>query len=371
MNEHNPEHPSLRIGFLLLNNFTMVALASAIEPLRMANHLSSNKLYEWFTISEDGNAVSSSNEVIVSTDISIAAQVTLDVVIVAGGIDITHSYSHQQLQWLKQLDLKGVQLGSICTGAYALAAAGLLDGQECSTHWECMASITENFPKVNNNNRLYSLSKDRLTCSGGIVPLDMMLTMIQQQHGGELVAAISDMLICDRVRSEDDYQRIPMKYAMGSTQPKLVELVSLMESNIEEPIALDELAIYVGTSRRQLERLFQKYLHCTPSRYYLRLRLARARQLLKQTSLSIIDVATACGFVSTPHFSKCYRRHMGIPPREERGQAEKSTLHTTEHKLAEQSVATKPLLLAKKPTPSGLLKMAQNEPSYGSVTVHR
>ena len=91
-----------------------------------------------------------------------------------------------------------------------------------------------------------------------------------------------------------------------------------MEANIEEPISLDELSSYVGISRRQLERLFQKHLNCVPTRYYLNLRLNRARLLLLQTSKSIVDIALACGFISAPHFSKCYRDLFGIPPRDER-----------------------------------------------------
>ncbi len=317
MKPNTPKKPR-RIGFLLIDNFTLIAFASAIDPLRMANQLSSEELYQWVVISEHGEPVISSDGIMISAEADIRQGAQLDTLIVVGGLDITHSYTKAQLNWLKQLDRKGIQLGAICTGAYVLAAAGLLDGREFSAHWECIPSISENFPKAKHNNHLYSLSQDRLTSSGGIVPLDMILALVHQQYGSELVVAISDMFICDRVRTETDYQRVPMRHSLRSTQPKLVELVSLMESNLEEPIALDELASYVSTSRRQLERLFQKYLGCTPSRYYLKLRLMRARQLLKQTSLSIIEIATACGFVSTPHFSKCYRDYMGMPPRDER-----------------------------------------------------
>jgi transcriptional regulator GlxA family with amidase domain len=124
--------------------------------------------------------------------------------------------------------------------------------------------------------------------------------------------------MCERIRSSDDRQRIPLHLALGSNQPKLTEAVTLMEANTEEPISLDELSGYVGISRRQLERLFQKHLNCVPTRYYLNLRLNRARLLLLQTSKSIVDIALACGFISAPHFSKCYRDLFSIPPRDER-----------------------------------------------------
>ncbi|MFC6669940.1 GlxA family transcriptional regulator [Marinobacterium aestuariivivens] len=366
------EPKSRNIGFLLLKNFTMISLASAIEPLRMANQLSGKELYNWYTLTEDGEPVRASDGIQITPDGAMTDPFELDTVVVAGGVNITRSYSKRELSWLQAMGRKGRKLGGICTGAYALAEAGLLNGYDCSAHWECVASLQEAFPKVNCTNRLFSVDRDRITSSGGTVPLDMMLNMIKQEHGYQLSAAISEMFICDRIRNETDHQRIPLRHVLGTTQPKLVEVVALMEANLEEAIELDELASYVGLSRRQLERLFQKYLQCSPSRYYLKLRLTRARQLLKQTSMSIIEVASACGFVSTPHFSKCYREHIGIPPREER--------------MGMRSQRPGDVLLGAGATPlSGLygrmsgmlpsttamaaLTEAQSEPSYGSVTL--
>lgn len=307
-----------RVGFLLINNFTMMALATAVEPLRMANQLSGKELYSWCTITEEGEPVSGSGGIAITPDHSMADAPELDVLIVVGGVNITRSYTPRQVSWLQSIARRKILIGGICTGPYLLAEAGLLDGYHCSAHWECIASMQEAYPKVICTNQLFVIEQDRMTSSGGTVPMDMMLRMIQRHFGHQLTAGISEMFICDRVRNESDYQRIPLRHVLGTAQPGLVEAVALMEANIEESLDLDELAGYVGLSRRQLERLFQKYLHCSPSRYYLKLRLFRARQLLKQTSMSIIEIALACGFVSTPHFSKCYREHLGVPPREER-----------------------------------------------------
>ena len=146
----------------------------------------------------------------------------------------------------------------------------------------------------------------------------MMLTLVARDHGAELATSISEQFICDRIRDSNDRQRIPLRQRFGASQPKLVEAVELMESNIEEPMSLDELARHVEISRRQMERIFQKHLNCVPTRYYLELRLRRARELLLRSPKSIVDVAFSCGFVSAPHFSKCYRDFFGKPPREER-----------------------------------------------------
>ena len=206
----------------------------------------------------------------------------------------------------------------MCTGAYLLARAGLLDGYRCTIHWENIASLREEFPAVIVSDDLFVIDRDRITSAGGQAATDMMLKLIEQRHGNAIAAHVSEQMLCDRMRGTSDRQRIPLHLSIGTNQPKLTEAVTLMEANIEEPISLDELSNYVGISRRQLERLFQKHLNCVPTRYYLNLRLNRARLLLLQTSKSIVEIALACGFISAPHFSKCYRDLFGIPPRDER-----------------------------------------------------
>jgi transcriptional regulator GlxA family with amidase domain len=206
----------------------------------------------------------------------------------------------------------------MCTGSYVLAAAGLLDGYRSTIHWENIASMREQFPKLNIGSSLFVIDRDRYTCSGGISSIDLMLNLVASIHGHQLVQQISEQFTCDRVRTEKDPQRAPLQYLIGASQPRLVDAVVLMEANIEEPLSLDEVAEYVGISRRQLERLFNRYLHCAPSRYYLELRLSRARLLLLQTSIPVIDVAISCGFSTAPHFSKCYSDLYGKPPSNER-----------------------------------------------------
>ncbi len=307
-----------RVAFLLLNNFTMISLSSAVEPLRSANQLTEKELYNWIMISEDGVDVTASNGMRVGVDQSIEAPVNFDVLIVAGGLKIQTSYTKKHLSWLRRLEKKGLVLGGICTGSYVLAAADLMNNHVTCCHWDTMAALQESFPGVICNNHLFSVDSKRMTSSGGTAPLDMMLKMINKDYGHTVVSAISELFICERVRDEKDQQKVPLKHLLGTNQPKLLEAAELMEANIEEPISLEELARYVNISRRQLERLFKNHLECSPSRYYLRVRLERARQLLKQTTMSIVEVASVCGFISTPHFSKCYKAHMGLPPREER-----------------------------------------------------
>lgn len=296
----------------------MFALTSAIEPLRMANQLSNQSLYDWSIISAQGLPVRASNKVAIEATCSIESAPKFDLVFICGGINIENRITPELLDWCQQLSNQSIALGGICTGAFVLAQAGLLKGYRCTIHWENTPGMQEAFPDLIVSHNLFVIDRDRLTSSGGVAPLDMMLTIIRETHGMALASEISDEYLCDRIRDQRDHQRTPLRHRLGTSQPKLTEVVELMEANIEEPIPLDELAGHVHLSRRQLERLFRKYLNCVPTRYYLEVRLRRARQLLHHTSQSIVEIALACGFVSAPHFSKCYRDLFDLPPREDR-----------------------------------------------------
>ena len=301
--------PPKRVGFLLMDQFTLISLSSAIDPLRVANLLSDTALYSWHLIGSGERDQVSSDGIRVTLDYTLSDEVDFDLVIVVGGIDIEQSVQRSDTAWLRKQAQKGVQLGALCTGSYALASAGLLNGYQCSAHWDCLTLLTEQFPAIDFNSHLYTIDRDRLTCTGGTVPLHMMLAMIAKRHPQSLVDGVADM------------------------QPKLKEVLQLMEANLEEPITLQELADYVSLSRRQLERLFLKHLHSTPSRYYLKLRLDRARRLLKQTSRSIVEITSMCGFVSTTHFSRCYRKYMGVSPKSDRIQGETQIFKIFESEL--------------------------------------
>lgn len=308
-------------NFLVVPNFTLMAYTSALEPLRMANKLSGRELFKWNTITLDGNPTSSSSGVTIPGDYSARDEFPGGAVLVCAGVEVHRANTPELQTWLKKTAKKYTPMGALCTGSFLLAEAQLLDGYRCTIHWEHIATLRETHPNLIVSQELFEVDRDRYTCAGGVAAMDMMLHLIRREQGAELAAAISEQLICDRVRDKNDRQRIPLRHRLGTGQPKLLEAVSLMEANIEEPMALDELSRHIGLSRRQLERLFKTYLDCVPTRYYLQLRLERARQLLLQTSMPVVDIALACGFISAPHFSKCYRLIFGIPPREDRRRA--------------------------------------------------
>ncbi len=310
-----------RFGFLLLNDFTLISMSSAVEPLRMANRISGKKIYEWCTISETGEDVAASDGLSVNVEYGIddpGVFSDLDAIIVCAGQRVENSTTDPVLRWLRKADNAGLTLGAICTASYVLAKAGLLDGYRCSVHWENIAAVTDLFPRVVVSRRVYTIDQDRLTSSGGIAPVDMMLYLIQHQCGKAVSAGVAEQFVHERVRIRSDRQRVPLRHTVGNQSENLIIAVELMEANIKEPITQSEIAALVGLSGRQLQRLFQRYLACTPSRHYLQIRLIRARELLHQTSLSLVEISSMTGFMSSSHFSKSYKEFYNYSPSEER-----------------------------------------------------
>ncbi len=309
---------TLHIGFLLMPEYTLSTFSNAVGMLRMANRLSGRELYHWSVYTMTGEPVLSSAGLEIQHNDSLENATEIKVLLICGGYNIKRYCDKLLISRLRGFAKNNIPLGGICTGSYALAIAGLLEGYRCTIHWENLASMREEFPKLQLSSSLFTIDRDRYTCAGGISSIDLMLNLIASIHGHQLVQQISEQFTCDRVRTEKDAQRAPLRYLIGASQPRLVDAVTLMESNIEEPLTLDEVANYVGISRRQLERLFNRYLHCAPSRYYLELRLSRARLMLLQTSIPVIDIAISCGFSTAPHFSRCYSELYGKPPSNER-----------------------------------------------------
>jgi len=319
-NSHQPfeENSPRYFGFLIMPNFSLIAFASAIETLRLANEVNGSEIYTWETITPTDDEVKASNGFVFKPDRKLQDVETYETLFVCGGNRIQEFWTDSIGKWLRQQDAKGVTLGSLCTGAYILGRAGLLNDYRCTMHWDSIAATREELPHLQLTDDIYEIDKNRYTCAGGTASIDLMHHLITLQHGRRLAAAVSEKLLVDHVRVMDDPQRIPLRQQIGTGQPKLTEAVRLMESNLEEHLSPKELADYVGLSVRQLERSFREYLDCTPMQYYLRLRLRNARRLLLQTEKSITDISIVCGFKSSPHFSKSYKDMFNVSPSEER-----------------------------------------------------
>ena len=313
-----PQIRKSRFAFLTLPNYSAIAVSNAVEPLRMANSVSGQAAYEWVIASLDGQAVPASNGLALSPTVALADVGRADIVFVCGGINVREAVSPGLLAALRRLGEQRLALGALCTGGYALARAGLLDRYRATIHWENLSALREEFPRVLISDQLFTIDRNRYTCSGGVAPLDLMLNLIESKLGTRIAQRVSEQFIVDRIRSDRDRQYVPLRAQVGVSHQSLIKVAELMEANIEKTLSLERIAKETGLSRRQIERLFKRHLNCVPKRYYLELRLKRARELLLQTAMPIMDITTACGFQSPPHFSKCYRKQFGYPPSVER-----------------------------------------------------
>lgn len=310
--------PRSRFGFLTLPRYSMIALSNAVEPLRMANIITGEAVYDWAIVSLDGKPTAASNGLQLSPTVPLEQLGAVDILFVCGGVDVQAAVSTQIVAALRRLAERRVPLGALCTGGYALAKAGLLEKYRATIHWENLSALREEFPRLRLSDQLFTIDRDRFTCSGGVAPLDLMLHLVEAKLGPRVSQLISEQFIVERVRTDRDRQYVPLRAQIGVSHESLIKVAQLMEDNIEKPLSLDEIASATRLSRRQIERLFKRHLDCVPKRYYLQLRLRRARELLLQTSMPIIDITTACGFQSPPHFSRCYRAQFGCPPSAER-----------------------------------------------------
>lgn len=310
------------VGFLLFPNFAMLSFSSVIEPLRIANRLSNQPLYDWKLLSLDDQAVVASNGIAFTPTLSMQAWQALDAVLLVAGMG-THLVENKALfVWLRQVARSQRLLGSTSTGSVLLAKAGVLKDRRCTIHWEDQASLQESFPNLIVSRELFELSGTLMTCSGGTAGLDMMLALIERQQGRGLSRRIAEQCIHPSIRASHEAQRMSVEASLGIHSPVLSEAVTIMRSHYEDPLNCNDIARLVAISPRQLQRLFKQHFGQSPGSYYLLLRLRHAEDLLTRTSLSVLTIATATGFSSTSHFSKCFRKQYGVSPRAHRAAGE-------------------------------------------------
>jgi transcriptional regulator GlxA family with amidase domain len=315
----SPPQSTRQIGFLLIPNFSLLSYASTIEPLRAANRLSGRKLYQWRHISTDGQPVEASSGIQVVADHKVGDAVELDTLFVCAGGNPALFRQQRTMAWLRSLARGGIRVGGVSGGPYILARAGLLDGYRCTIHWEHMEAFREKFPRLEPSRTLYEIDRDRLTCAGGVAALDMMRAVIGGEHGPALATGVSEWFLQTHLRLGSGSQRMTLRERYGVTSPPLLSALQFMETSIHNPLSRQALAKKVELSVRQLERLFANHLKTTIAAQYIRIRLDRARTLIHETAMPILEIAVACGFVSGSHFSRAYKSQFGFSPKSDRG----------------------------------------------------
>jgi transcriptional regulator GlxA family with amidase domain len=307
-----------RFGFLLIDDFALMSYASAVEPLRAANILTGRKLYEWSLLSTAADTIVSSSGLSASADLTIQHRARYDTILVFAGGNPASFADAKTLAWLRKQARSGCVMGGVSGAPFILAKAGLLEGFRCTIHWEHMPAFAEAFPEIVATGTLFEIDRGRLTCGGGVAALDMMHEIIRRDHGETLAARVSDWYLQTAVRLGDSKQRMSLPERIGTNNRTVVAAVAMMERQLANPLPRRVLAKSAEVSVRQLERLFVSHTGTTIGEHYMVLRLARARTLLRQTSLLLLQIAAQCGFSNSSHFAKVYRMKFGIPPSKDR-----------------------------------------------------
>lgn len=315
---------SIQVGFILLEHFSLMAFTAAVDALVTANLVRATPLFEFSTYGMGSLTVKSDLGIKISTSgridqLQVDGEDAPTIIIVCGGFRCSLTEYPTLSAKLKSATRKETTLGGLWNGTVPLAQAGLLDHQDCALHPDNHAYLKEHYPHVKVSHRVLVVDKNRATSAGPSSALEMMLTLIERSQGKDTVRAVREILSSDQVAENRDNALIASP-SDPSFPAALNDLLQLMGSNIEEPLTIDELASFANASRRQIERLFQNHLNTSPSRYYLELRITHARRLLLQGSDSIANIAIASGFVSSTHFSHCFKDYFGLSPSQARQQ---------------------------------------------------
>ncbi len=310
----NPE----RIGFLLLPGFSMLDFASATEVLRDTNALLGREAYQWFAIAPSENVVQASNGLNLRADRTLHDAPRLDRLFVCAEVEVELGDSIKLHKWLRALERDNCRIGAIGAGTYVLAKAEMLKGRSCTAHWQLAPWLLEQFPDLKLSRHLFESDRGLLTCCGGTAVVDMFVRIIATTHGRDLIDQLTMDLQVDRLRSQDDEQQSAPLPELGSRPRKLQSAIRHMEATLETPLSPEWIAAQVGVTTRHLQRLFRLHTGASPGKFYMDLRLRRARLLLQQTRMPVLEVAVAVGFSSHSHFSKRYRERYGLTPVQQR-----------------------------------------------------
>jgi len=312
--QQKPEH----FGFFLMPGFSIISFAATIDPLRLANQLSGQVLYEWHFYGPADQTVTCSTGMRFQPTRRMNDTESIDRMLVVGGIGAQQESETYLNDWLQNLVRNGISLGATSTGSLLLAEAGVLEGKTCTVHWEERDQLTELYPDLNVSEELYEIDGNLMTCSGGLSGLDMILQLITIRHGESLAHQVAEHCIHPNIRPAHDKQRMKLQLRQHGSHPRLTQALELMREHIQPVLSCEQISDRVGLSTRQLERLFRQHLNSSPTNYYMSLRLEFARQQLKSTRLPIQTVAKKAGFTSTSYFSRCYKKQFGLTPREAR-----------------------------------------------------
>lgn len=313
---------AMTIGFILTPDYALMSLASAVEPLRAANHLAGRTLYQCQYYSVGGGFLASTSGGGFDT-VPLSQAGALDLVFVVAGGNPMRFDDAELTRALRALHQRNIPLGGISGGAAILAKAGLMEGRRFTVHWAHIDPLLEYRPGLLVERALYVVDRDRYTCAGGVAAMDMMGALIARAHGAVFAREVSHWFIHARLRTAEEPQQPSISRRYNIHNASLEAALELMASHLADPLSPSQLAALCGISTRQLQRLFNAQFDMPLNAFYRDLRLAKADELIQQTSLSILDIALLTGFSTIAHFSRCFREKYRTAPSSRRKSAAK------------------------------------------------
>ncbi len=307
-----------RFVFLLLPNYSLLGLSSAVEVLRAANRLSRAEIYSWQLVSDDSGLYPSSGGLALPTDPLESAIKGITHLVICGGDGSENLTDPRTLSFVREQARRAKLSGAISDGSYLAARAGIFDGYRSTIHWQCHDGYVEQNPDLDITRQIYEIDRDRFSCAGGSAAFDLFLQLVERDYGRHLSLEIAENFLHTDIRPQVSPQRLNPSFKFAASSPRLSGIIEHMEENLEIPLPLPKLAAHVGITTRQMDRIFKQYVGESPSKFYVGLRVRRAAYLLRQTNLSISEISVACGFASTSHLSKHFQRVWRMSPRQYR-----------------------------------------------------
>jgi transcriptional regulator GlxA family with amidase domain len=302
------------IGFLLLPGFALMSFAAATEPYRAANLLAGRALYRLRFFGEANRIPASAGALMPAEPLSRAGS-DLDILFVCAGGAPADWRSAEVHACLRRLASEGVRLGGISGGPYILAAAGLMKRRRFTVHWEHAPALVEAFPDLAPERARFVIDGDRLSCGGGIAPLDMTHALIAERMGEDFARRVSDWFLHIEIGASRGPQRSSTAERYHAHHSALVKALEKMAATVEAPLRRASMARFVGVSERHLDRLFAERVGSTFAAEYRELRLQHALRLVQQSALGVSEIAFATGFSSAGHLSRRFKERFGESPR--------------------------------------------------------
>ena len=303
------------VGILTIDGFGLMSYAALIEPLRAANLLNDKPLYKIIDINVSNNMSVSSSGVEVKGKNFYEGKFDLDLLLVLSGGDPFLFDNKKIFYWLKKMIKFGTCIGGVSGGPVVLVKAGVMKGRRMTVHWEHSRALMEYDDRILLEKSLYIIDRDRMTCAGGTAPMDMMLALIAKQKGSVFAQLVSDWFLHTEIRAPGVPQRGDIVDRIGTNNYLVVNAVQFMENHIADSLTLNQLGKLCNISGRQLNRVFKKYLKLSTMDYYMFLRLENAKNLMRNSKMSISEISEATGFSNPSHFSSVFTKKFGHSPK--------------------------------------------------------